>query len=219
MHFEILVEDQSGKNALERLFPRIVGSEHSFKIHCYRGIGRIPRNLKSDQDPKKRFLLEQLPRLLRGYGKTFSGYPSNYSAAVIIIADLDSRCLKMFRKELYDVLDSCDPEPLAKFCIAIEEGEAWLLGDLPAVIKAYPNAKKQVLQSYVNDSICGTWEKLADAIYQGGSHSLSAQGYQAIGNAKSHWAARIAPGMDVENNKSPSFCYFRDRARSLANQG
>lgn len=216
MHFEILVEDQSGKKALEILLPGILGSQHSFRIHSYRGIGRIPKNLKGLQDPKKRFLLEQLPRLLRGYGKTFSSYPDGYSAAVVVVTDLDTRCLKMFRQELQGVLQTCNPQPETRFCIAVEEGEAWLLGDLPAVRAAYPNAKEPVLHSYANDSICGTWEKLADAIHQGGVHALSKQGYQAIGKAKSDWATKIAPHMDVENNKSPSFCYFRDKARSLA---
>jgi len=215
MHFEILVEDQSGKKALEIIVRRILGSQHSFRIHSYRGIGRIPKNLRGVEDPKKRFLLDQLPRLLRGYGRTFSSYPGGYLAAVLVVTDLDPRCLKKYRKELYDVLHACNPQPEAKFCIAIEEGEAWFLGDLTAVKAAYPNAKEHVLNSYTNDSICGTWEKLADAIHQGGFHALSAQGYQAIGKAKSDWATRIAPRMDVDNNRSESFCYFRDKIRYL----
>jgi len=86
-----------------------------------------------------------------------------------------------------------------------------------AVKKAYPRAKKQVLNSYVHDSICGTWEKLADAVFPGGSSVLSAGGFQAIGLEKSIWAERITPHMDVWSNASPSFCYFRDKATELAN--
>ena len=216
MHFEILIEDRSGQKALEKLVPRILGSQHSFRLHSYRGIGRIPKDLQRAEDPKKRFLLTQLPKLLKGYGKTFAGYSSDYYAAVIVVTDLDTRCLKKYRKELYDVLQACTPRPEAKFCIAIEEGEAWILGDLPAVKSAYPNAKGQVLNSYTNDSICGTWEKLADAIHPGGSIALSAQGYQAIGRAKFDWATKISPHMDVESNQSESFCYFRNKIRSLA---
>ena len=33
MHLEILVEDQSGKTALEVLVPKIVGNDHTFNIH------------------------------------------------------------------------------------------------------------------------------------------------------------------------------------------
>ena len=46
MHFEILVEDQSGKKALEVLVPKIIGDAHTFRIHEYKGIGRIPRDLQ-----------------------------------------------------------------------------------------------------------------------------------------------------------------------------
>ena len=37
MHFEILVEDQSGKVALDSLVPRIIGLNHSFKVISYKG--------------------------------------------------------------------------------------------------------------------------------------------------------------------------------------
>ena len=40
------------------------------------------------------------------------------------------------------------------------------------VKSAYPNAKDAVLNSYVQDSICGTWEVLADAVHPGGSQLL-----------------------------------------------
>ncbi len=42
MHFEILVEDLSGKKALDILVPKILGNTHSFVVHSYKGIGRIP---------------------------------------------------------------------------------------------------------------------------------------------------------------------------------
>jgi hypothetical protein len=216
MHFEILVEDQSGKKALDILVPRILGGDHTFHVHPYKGIGRIPKDLRGTSDPSRRILLDQLPRILRGYGKTFAQYRENYSAVVIVVADLDDRCLKVFRRELFEVLQHCHPQPATRFCIAIEEGEAWFLGDLSAVKSAYPNAKDNVLKSYENDSICGTWEKLADAVYSGGSSKLSAQGWQSVGRAKTEWAERITPLMSLDSNRSPSFCYFRGKLRELA---
>lgn len=75
MHFEVLVEDQSGKKALDILIPKIIGDQHSFEVHAYKGIGHIPRNLKSGTEANKRILLDRLPSLLRGYGKTFADYP------------------------------------------------------------------------------------------------------------------------------------------------
>ncbi len=217
MHFEILVEDQSGKKALDLLVPKIVGAEADFRVIAYKGIGHLPKGLKPGSDAKKRILLDQIPRLLRGHGKTFAGYPPDYPAAVIVVCDLDKRNLKEFRAELLAVLEACQTRPETRFCFAIEEGEAWLLGDIPAIRSAYPQAKKEVLHRYQNDSIGNTWERLADAaVYPGGSSALAAKGWSGIGAAKSQWAAKICPHMDVENNASPSFVYFRDRLRELA---
>ncbi|EAW46425.1 hypothetical protein N9414_06869 [Nodularia spumigena CCY9414] len=215
MHFEILIEDKSGKTALEILVPKIINTEeHTFKIHFYKGIGHIPKNLTSTSDPKKRILLDQLPRLIQGYGNTLSHFP----AVLIIVCDLDDRCLSAFRNELLELVNSCHPQPKTQFCIAIEEGEAWYLGDLAAVKAAYPSAKQAVLNSYTNDEICGTWEKLADAVYSGGSQKLSKLAYEVIGKEKATWAAKISPLMDIDNNQSPSFCYFRDQLRRLSGQ-
>lgn len=216
MHFEILVEDQSGKKALDILVPKIIGDKHTFRVHPYKGIGRIPRNLGPNSDASKRILLDQLPRLLRGYGKTYANSKENCSTAVILVCDLDDKCLKAFREELDGILNSCDPKPETRFCIAIEEGEAWFLGDIPAIKSAYPRAKDAVLDKYVNDSICGTWERLANAVFAGGAATLSAKGWQAVGAEKSQWAEKISPHMDVANNASPSFVYFREKLLELA---
>lgn len=215
MHFEILVEDTSGKRALDVLVPKIVGDQHTFRVIGFRGIGHIPRNLKSGTSATNRLLLNQLPRLLRAYGRTYAGDRTDYPAAVILVCDLDDRCLRRFRQRLFSVLNACNPKPLTRFCIAIEEGEAWLLGDDSAITAAYPNLRCDALESYENDAICGTWEVLADAVYTGGSVSLKNRGWRAVGREKSLWAERIAPLMDVENNASPSFCYFREKLREL----
>ena len=213
MHFEILIEDQSGKAMLEILIPKIIGEQHTSKVYAYKGIGHIPKNLRSSTDPRKRILLDQLPRLLRGYGKRF---PPDYPAAVIVVCDLDDKCLKAFRQELLAVLDACNPKPETRFCIAIEEGEAWLLGDIPAIKAAYPNAKDRVLSSYKNDAICGTWERLADAVFSGGASGLKNKGWSVVGREKSVWAEKITPLMNVDDNASPSFRYFREKVRDLA---
>lgn len=217
MHLEILVEDQSGKKMLDILVPKIIDeAEHTFIVRAYKGIGKIPKNMRTAKDAATRQLLDQLPRLIQGYGKTFASYPNAYSAAVIVVCDLDHQCLKAFKAELESIAAQCNPAPTTRFCIAIEEGEAWLLGDMNAVKSAYPKCKQDVLDTYRNDSLCGTWEKLADAVCHGGAKKLSAQGYQKTGEEKSSWAEKIAPNMDVERNNSPSFCYFRDKLRDLA---
>ena len=140
----------------------------------------------------------------------------DYPAAVIVVCDLDNKYLNKFLGELKTILETCSPQPETRFCIAIEEGEAWFLGDIPAVKKAYPRAKTAILSNYVNDSICGTWERLADAIFPGGSQKLSVQGWRRVGAEKSAWSIKITPHMDVENNKSQSFCFFNQTLKELA---
>jgi hypothetical protein len=216
MHFEILVEDRSGKNMLDILVPRIIGQNHTYKVHPYKGIGHVPSNMRDAPEASKRKLLDNLPRLLKGYGNTYYRYPPDSQAAVFVVCDLDSKCLKLFRQNLDAILSQCHPAPKTRFCIAIEEGEAWFLGDIPAVKAAYPRAKDAVLNAYDADSICGTWECLANAILAGGAKSIISKGYQAVGAEKSVWAEKIAPHMDVEQNSSPSFRYFREKLRELA---
>ncbi|SJM92423.1 DUF4276 family protein [Crenothrix polyspora] len=211
MHFEILVEDQSGKIALDILVPKIISENDTFKVISYKGIGRIPVKMGNSIDASKRILLNNLPKLLTGYGKSWKSYDS----VVFVVCDLDDKCLENFRNELISLLNNCNPRPETRFCIAIEEGEAWFLGDILAIKRAYPKAKDGELNSYVNDSICGTWEKLANAVYKGGSQKLSSLGWKVVGTEKSAWAENITPHMDLENNASPSFNYFLGKIREL----
>lgn len=214
MHFEVLVEDRSSSVAIDTVLEKVLGKNktaHSWRVHPYKGLGRIPQGLTSTTDPHKRILLDQLPRLLRGYGRSLEHSPS----AVIVVVDLDDRDCIAFKRELLDVLRNCDPSPRTLFRIAIEESEAWLLGDRAAVLAAYPRARQAILNGYVQDSICGTWELLADAVHAGGSMRLKERGWQEAGRAKHEWAERIAPHMDVEMNSSPSFRAFRDGIRAL----
>lgn len=211
MHLDILIEDQSGKAALDILVPKIIDPDHTVRTIAYKGIGRIPHNMRDTKNAADRILLDNLARLLKGYGKTHAGYGRDYPAAVIVVCDLDKKCQKAFRDQLLGILEACMPRPVAAFCIAVEEGEAWLLGDLAAINRAYPSAKATVLNSYKNDSICDTWQTLANAVYPGGATKLSAGGWQAVGKEKSRWASKICPNMDVNENKSPSFHYFRQK--------
>ena len=213
MHIEILVEDRSGEKLLEILLPQILGSQgkpHTWRLHAYKGIGRIPRGLATKVNPAKRILLEQLPRLLRGYGKT-PGID-----AVVVVLDADKRDCAEFLRELKSVADAClPPIPNTLFRLAIEEMEAWYLGDRQALLTAYPRAKRGLLGGYVQDSTCDTWELLADAIYPGGSTAIKKAGWPLPGQVKYEWAEKIGPFMDWERNQSPSFGKLRDGLRRL----
>ena len=213
MHVEVLVEDSSGEVLLQCLLPQLlaVSSEpHTWRLHSYRAIGRVPRNLSGKLDPAKRILLDRLPRLLRGYGKT-PGYD-----AVVVVLDADRRDCRAFLDELNKLARECGTAPPTLFRLAIEEVEAWYLGDRMALLKAYPRAKSDVLNGYVQDSVCDTWERLADAVYPGGSTAIKKAGWPLPGQIKHEWAKRIGPLMNVDRNASASFGKFRDGLRRLA---
>ena len=169
MHIRVFIEDQSGKIAVEHVLPKLLSEDHTYDVLAWRGIGRLPRNLLAQPDPRKRTILDKLPALLRASGKQFEGY----DGAVIVVVDLDTRDRANFIAELDAVLETCDPRPNALFRLAIEEGEAWLLGDREAICIAYPSAKTEPLDAYVQDSICGTWEVLAEAVHPGGAAALA----------------------------------------------
>lgn len=212
MHIEVLVEDSSGATLIEKLLPVVIGPEgapHTWRVLSYKGIGHIPKGLTTRADPAKRALLSQLPRLLTGYGQT-PGYD-----AVVVVVDSDTRNCKEFLAELNAVLQQCTPAPRTLFRLAIEEMEAWILGDRQALLTAYPKAKKEVLARYAQDSVCGTWELLADAIHPGGHAAIQKAGWPLPGQVKVEWARKISPHMDVEINGSPSFGRFRDSLRRL----
>lgn len=215
MHIEILVEDSSGVKLLKVLLPQFLGPQgepHTWRLHSYKGIGRIPKGLVTKADPAKRILLDQLPKLLRGYGKT-PGID-----AVVVVLDTDKRECAGFLAELKAAADACNPVPETLFRLAIEEIEAWYFGDQSALLAAYPRAKLDVLGKYVQDSTCGTWELLADAVYVGGSAVIKKAGWPLPGQVKHEWAKKIGPLMDPGRNISPSFGKLRDGLRRLVEE-
>ncbi len=212
MHFEILVEDSSGQRLLEHLLPKLIGpwaNPHSWRVHSYRGIGRIPAGLRPSLDPSRRILLDQLPRLLGGYAKT----PG--MDAVVVVLDTDRRDCAAFLSELRAVAATCGAADLTLFRLAIEEMEAWYLGDRTAFAAAFPGARTQLLDGYVQDSVCGTWERIADAVHPGGSTAVHRAGWPLPGQLKHDWADRIGPLLDPDRNLSPSFGKLRDGLRRL----
>lgn len=207
MHIEVLVEDSSGEKLLQTLLPKLLGvqdSPHSWRLHSYKGIGRVPKGLSIAVDPAKRMLLDNLPRLLAGYGKT-PGID-----AVVVVLDSDRRNCRDFLTELQAIASGCNPAPHTLFRLAIEEMEAWYFGDQTALLQAYPRAKREVLSRYQQDSVCETWELLADAVYAGGAAAIKKTGWPLPGQVKHEWAERIGPLLEPDRNVSPSFGKLRD---------
>jgi hypothetical protein len=217
VHIEFLVEDSSGMTLLEALVPKLIGhngAPHSWRIHPYKGMGRLPKTgLGPWSDPAKRILLDQLPRVLRGFGKT-PGID-----AIVVVMDADKRDCVSFLDELRALARHCDVGEKTMFRLAIEEVEAWYLGDVEALLAAYPSAKRKILNGYAQDSVCGTWELLADALVAGGSAEVKRSRGPHAGDLKHEWARAIGPLMAPDRNISPSFAKLREGLRSVAGMG
>ncbi|MGC8475798.1 MAG: hypothetical protein ACP5NP_05540 [Acetobacteraceae bacterium] len=212
MHIEILVEDSSGRCLLDHLLPKLIGphgAPHTWRLHDYRGIGRIPPGLRGGGNPAHRILLDQLPRILRGYART-PGID-----AIVVVLDTDDRDCTTFLAELRGLAEACGTAPRTLFRLAIEEIEAWYLGDRDALAAAFPRARMGPLETYRQDSVCGTWELIADAVHPGGSAAVRRAGWPLPGQLKHDWADRIGPLLDPERNLSPSFGKLCDGLRRL----
>jgi hypothetical protein len=194
---EVLVEEPSMGAALEVLLPQIAPGV-SFEVRRFNG---------------KLDLLRKLPNRLRGYASRVTAT----GTAIIVVVDRDSDDCH----ELKDHLDrmaqdaglSCTSasgsvDGLVLNRIAIEELEAWFLGDPPALAKAYPGVPITLgsRRGFRDpDDIAGTWEALERVLQRAGHHKG--------GLAKIRAARDIATHMSIEINMSKSFTAFRDGVR------
>ena len=209
MHFQFMVEDRSGAALVKAIMRKDVFQKFDFTYDCkyFRGLGGFtPKNTVKESKTGK--LLNDLATYLKGFNRSLAGLGKD--AAIFIILDNDTKDTTAFRKDLFDIATKNNISIDHVFCIAVEEMEAWLLGDEEAIKEAYPSARLNILQTYKQDSICGTWEKLADIIYKGGIRQMKKDctSFVEIGKMKCEWAEKIGAYMVPEYNKSPSFRYF-----------
>jgi hypothetical protein len=168
MRIHVLVEGPSEKALLDLWLPRFLPHGHSFKIIPHRGKGKIPSDPASKPDPKRQGLLDQLPAKLRAYGKELNAETDR----LLVLVDLDRDDCQTLKNRMLELLKHCDPPPTVLMRIAIEETEAFYLGDKTAIKKAFPRCKLQKMDSYVQDSICGTWELFRDVIGDTGDNKV-----------------------------------------------
>lgn len=195
MHIEFLVEEQSAEAALVNLVPKIVGSETSFKIISFQG--------KPD-------LLAKLPQRLRGYRQWI---PDDWR--IVVLVDVDNEDCLILKERLERV--ATDSGFLTKTAagrdrfqvlnrLAVEELEAWFIGDEEAIRTAYPRVARNLAQKerYRDpDAIAGgTWEALERLLRKGG--------YFPGGLGKVTAARTISLHMVPERNRSRSFQVFRE---------
>lgn len=188
-HVDFLVEEPSMEAALKILIPKILPGQ-SFDVKPHQG--------KPD-------LLGKLQGRLLGYSRWI---PADYG--LVVIVDEDRENCRRLKKRLEKLARSAGflTRSRAKGSafqlvnwIAIEELEAWFLGDVPALVEAYPGVPPALgRKSRFRDSDAiqgGTWEALEQILQKAGYHR---------GGLKKIEAARaIATHMLPERNRSRSF--------------
>ena len=138
MHFQYLVEDQSGAALIRILMQKIVELYPNATYDCkgFRGIGGFTRK-NTIKETKTGKLLNDLATYLRGFDRSLQSFPS----VIIVVLDSDDHDVQQFRSELEAVAIQNMIKIDHVFCLAVEEIEAWLLGDRHALLSAYPHAK------------------------------------------------------------------------------
>ncbi len=195
MRVHVLVEGSSEEALFKIWLERFLPKGHAFKIIKHRGKGRLPGNIERAPDPRRQGLLDQLPAKLRAFGTALDPNTDR----VLVLVDLDNDDCRDLKRRLENLAKACDPAPVVLFRIAIEETEAFYLGDRAAIKKAFPHAKLGKLSEYEPDSICGAWELFQDVIGEAGR-----------GEDKVGWARKMGPHLGTAyqgraGNRSPSF--------------
>ena len=112
----------------------------TYKIHSFKGIGKIPLKANKISQIKSKRLLTDLPMYLKGMDTSLKNMPGKKAIFVILDSD-DEDCTNM-KRSLVQMYQELRISIQVFFCIAIEEMEAWLLGDSEALVTAYPMAKR-----------------------------------------------------------------------------
>jgi hypothetical protein len=201
MHLEILVEEPSVEAALQELVPKIVGGEVSFNLITHQG---------------KDALLKSLPNRLRGYR---AWLPEGFRIVVLLDEDRED-CFKLKARmeeaaRRAGFTTASDPEASGRFTVlnrvAVEELEAWFLGDVPALRQVFPKIPESLgkrARFRDPDSVRGgTWEAL--------ERELQRLGYYSSGMPKIELARMVARHMEPNQNRSPSFKVFQEGLRRL----
>lgn len=194
-HLEILVEEPSMEVCLRELLPKLVGETVSFQVY--------PSQCKEEQ-------LDQLLIRLRGYT---SWLLPTWRIVVVVDQD-DDECQELKRKleetaaraGLKTRTVAGDPTWQLVNRIAIEELEAWFLGDMEAIRAAYPRipptAEHKARFRNPDNIRGGTWEALERLLQQAG--------YFKGGLRKIEVARQISPHLNPQRNRSHSFQVFRE---------
>jgi hypothetical protein len=184
-----LVEGPSERAFLESWARRLLPG-HDIVVYPHQGKGVLPSDLARPPDRHNRALLHQLPAKLRAFAESLD--PETERVLVLVDADDDS-CVDLNR-DINRAAQQLAPGISVLVRVAIEETEAFYLGDLRALALAFPGADMDLARAYEADSICATAEYFGRVVNDGGSNKVA-------------WAEAMGPRVTVvaARSRSPSF--------------
>ncbi len=136
-------------------------------------------------------------RQLRAAYLTFREDHENSQAFFIAILDLDTRDLERHRQDFAQTFPGCEDFALI---IAIKQVEAWLMGDMRAIKRAFRNCLP--LEDGYSEENMGTKKEF---------YRITGRGERTAVNA----FESIIPHMRFDSNISPSFQVFLAKLREL----
>lgn len=134
MTVHVLVEGPSERAFLGPWAKKVL-KEVDFRVHPHQGKGSLPVSPSARPQPQHRGLLDQLPAKLRGFEDA-----RPRPTGVVILVDADDDDWEELAAKIVAVASSESPNTNVIVRIAVEESEAFFLGDIAALKKAYPDA-------------------------------------------------------------------------------
>jgi hypothetical protein len=201
MGIEFLVEEPSAEEALKHLLPRLIKQRAQWKLI----------NLGS-----KYKLLKALPQRLAAYRQRIA---AGENLRVVVLVDRDNDDCAALKVQLEDaarrssLATKSDPDIDGQFYvvnrIVIEELESWFIGDPAALRQAFTSLPRIDERSGIfrTPDNGGTWEALHRFLKR---HGIYKSSYPKIDAAR-----RIAPNLDPQANRSPSFRIFVQGVEAL----
>ncbi len=187
MTIHVLVEGPSERAFLEPWSKRFLKGA-LLKVHPHQGKGKLPSDLEATPNPKQRGLLDQLPAKLRAFASSAN------QLVVLVLVDADADDCVALKESIVEAVKTCAPKLRVVVRIAVEETEAFYLGDLAGLRLGFPGFDAKQAARYVPDSICDTWEFFGRVVGDGGENKVG-------------WAETMGPVLTTTPSKSrsPSF--------------
>lgn len=200
MHIEMLLEEPSAEAFLNGFLPRILPEATTWRL--------IPFQGKLD-------LLSKLENRLKGYA---AWIPEDYR--IVVLVDQDREDCKLLKEKMETAANAANLVTKSNARagtftvlnrIAIEELEAWFLGDIEGLRSAYSSVPASLGSrgKFRNPDMVpgGTWEAL--------ERVLQRAGHFKGGLRKIELARTMATHLNSDRNQSQSFQFFLKGIESL----